>query len=151
MAGILQSREDDPSIAEELQSYVFVANEVLGIDEDPADEVDELLLQLDIGIIEMANKIEDLKEIQHKLSLDVVNLTLQLSSAVRRAASVTEMLAALAAPIGGSALNEANKIIRKVGNEVAPGVLEFSEIDLLLATESAIQAYINKTAASAGA
>lgn len=74
---IFSSREDDDLVdIESKQELVFIAHDVLGRHEPPADDPELVQLQLEAGVMDMAELIEMQRTQIHLMSMDLMQLLL---------------------------------------------------------------------------
>lgn len=160
MAKILSSREE-PTDIETLQELVFIAHDVLGVQEDPSDDPDDLIDQLEQGVLDMGIRISDQQNAIASLSMDVVALSIQNSRLMGDLKLSLKVMEALAREVNdGASFGKALSVIRREGdpeivnrmtteNGIEVDVtLTFTEDKLREALKLAIAEYITQTAAS---
>lgn len=157
---IFSSREDDDlADIETTQELVFVMHDVLGKDEDPDEDPELVQLQLEAGVMDMAELIETQRHQIHMLSMDLIQLSLNHTLMMRDLKVSAVLLEALSLPVIENdpflkALailkREGDPEITTVGND-ANGIeidvkLTYSENDLAEALKLALGEYIDCTA-----
>ena len=162
MGKILSSR-DEPSSVETLQELVFIANEALQINEDPAEDEGELIGQLENGVIELCVKLDEQDVKISMLSMDLIQLSLQNATLMSDLRGALRVLEALGRPVNVDedpfvrALSVMRRegdpeIVNRQSTENGIGVdvtLTFTEDKLAEALKLGIEDYINRTAAAA--
>lgn len=161
MAKILTSREE-PTGVELIQELVFLTHEVLGVDEDPADDMAELTEQLENSVVEVCVRLDESDTKIAMLSMDLIQLSLQNATLVGDLRAAMKMLEALGRPANTSdaAFVRALSVIRREGdpeivsrasteNGIEVDVtLTFTEDKLAEAFKLAVEEYINRMAES---
>lgn len=161
MGKIFTSREE-PTGVDVMQELVFLTHEVLGLDEDPADDLDTLTEQLENSVVEVCVRLDESDTKIAMLSMDLIQLSLQNASMVGDLRAALKMLEALGRPANTSdePFLRALSVIRREGdpeivthansqNGIEVDVkLTFTEDKLAEAFKLAVEEYINRVAAS---
>jgi len=82
MAGkILSSREPENSPVEVLQELLFIVQDVLErTDDDIPEELDEVLVELDRNILDLANEYNEILDIKTDMASDIIELSISNAS-----------------------------------------------------------------------
>jgi hypothetical protein len=160
MAGKIFSSRDEISFDATLSDFVFLVHDVLEKDEEPAAGIEDLLAQLDTGLVEIAEAYQHLHELCAALAMDVLTLSVHNGKMLNELKVALRALEALAAPPNGQPFEKALLILKREGepdisaasvnpadpNEIEMNIqLTFTEEKLAEALRIAISEYINET------
>lgn len=157
MGKILSSREE-PTGVELLQELVFLTHDALGRSEDPAEELTDLMGQLETSVVDMCIKLDDQDTKISMLSMDLIQVSLRNAAIMSDLRAALRVLEVLGRPVNtkDESFTKALTVVRREGD---PDVLvQSGQIDVTLAFEEdklteafklGIEEYINRTAAAA--
>lgn len=117
---VLSSREDQTSgdeLLEQLQELVFMANDIANIADDPADEVEDLLEQLEAALFVLADTIEENQVEIRGMANDLISLASHNHTLALELKRCAQLLIALSAPpTDEEVLDRALQVLRREGN-----------------------------------
>lgn len=138
MAGKIFSSRDEISLDDALHDFVFLVHDVLEKEESPADDTEALCEQLDIGLVEVAERYQRVHEMCAALTMDVLTLTIHNGKMFHELRDTMRVLEALAAPTNGTPFDKAFQTLKREGKprvsavSAKPGDSDELEMDVQL-------------------